>query len=74
MKRVMFTRRPCALDGNVTVQVTGAIKPPLTLSADELAKIRWGSVKTIDDGIDNQILLADTANGNLWLALRAASA
>jgi len=74
MKRVMFTRRLCpnffsfaalprALDGNVTVQVTGAITPPLTLSADELAKIRWASVKTIGDGRDNQILLADTANG-----------
>lgn len=71
MKRVMFTRRhclnflffaarACAQDGNVAVQVTGAVKQPLTLSADELAKMPRASVKITSDGIE-------TAYEGVWV-------
>ena len=112
----MYTRRSLALavlasgvilaqDDQPTVQVTGAVKQPLTLSADDLAKMPRASVRTTSNGmetvyqgvwlheilkkagvpqggelrgkalagyvlaeldpafIDNEILLADTANG-----------
>ena len=62
MKRVMFTRRlcpnclfiselACAHDGDVAVKVTGAVKQPLTLSANELAKMPRPSVKATSNGM-----------------------
>ena len=59
----MYTRRLClsllpfaafvlAQDGNIAVQVTGAVKQPLTLTAEDLAKMPRASVKTSSDGIE----------------------
>jgi DNA-binding XRE family transcriptional regulator len=42
----------CAQDANVAVQVFGAVKQPLTLAADELAKLPRSYVTTISDGIE----------------------
>jgi DMSO/TMAO reductase YedYZ molybdopterin-dependent catalytic subunit len=59
----MYTRRlclgfflvaalACAQEGNAGVQVTGAVKQPLSLTAGELAKMPRASVKTSSDGIE----------------------
>lgn len=56
----MYTRRLClslllvaALAcAQEAVQVTGAVKQPLTLNPDELAKMPRASVKTTSDGIE----------------------
>jgi len=67
----MFTRR-CFLagllaaglltaqEGQPTVQVTGAVKQPLTLSAEDLAKMPRASVRTTNNGIE-------TAYEGVWL-------
>ena len=81
-----------AQDAPPSIQVTGAVKQPLTLSAEDLAKMPCGWARTINNGmetvyegvwlheilkragvpqggeldpafIDNDILVADTANG-----------
>lgn len=44
----------CAQDGNVVVQVSGAVKQPLTLTADELAKMPRASVKPAGNGSGRQ--------------------
>ena len=91
----MYTRRLLVLgllaagfvlgqDAPPTVQVTGAVKQTLSLSADDLAKMPRATVRTTSNGmetvyegyqvvfslgeldpsfIDNEVLLADTANG-----------
>ncbi len=41
-----------AQEGPPTVQVTGAVKEPLTLSADDLAKMPRASVTTTSNGIE----------------------
>ncbi len=41
-----------AQEGQPTVQVTGAVKQPLTLSADDLAKMPRASVRTTNNGIE----------------------
>ena len=42
----------CAQDVQPTVQVTGAVKQTLTLSADDLAKMPRASVKTTSSGME----------------------
>ena len=49
---LVVTALACAQDGNLSVQVTGAVKQPLSLTADELAKMPRASVKTTSDGIE----------------------
>src|SRR4051812_42365139 len=41
-----------AQNGNNAVQVTGAVKQPLTLTADDLAKMPRASVKTTSNGME----------------------
>ena len=41
-----------AQDASPTVQVTGAVKQPLTLSADDLAKMPRASVRTTGNGME----------------------
>ena len=59
----MYTRRPLVLgllaaglllaqDGQQAVQVTGAVKQALTLSADNLAKMPRASVRTTNNGME----------------------
>ena len=58
----MYTRRLClglilpfgllAQDGNTSVQVTGAVKQPLTFTAEDLAKMPRASVKTTSNGME----------------------
>src|SRR6266851_1914854 len=59
----MYTRRLCfglllslcvlaAQDPPASIQVTGAIKQPLTLTADDLAKMPRASVKTTSNGME----------------------
>ena len=59
----MYTRRLClsfllvaalgyAQAGITALQVTGAVKQPLTLNADALSKMPRASVKTTSDGIE----------------------
>ncbi len=58
----MYTRRLClslllfgalvSAQDQVAVRVTGAVKEPLTLTAEELAKMPRASVKTTSDGIE----------------------
>jgi DMSO/TMAO reductase YedYZ molybdopterin-dependent catalytic subunit len=59
----MYTRRSFALtllasgmlaaqEAPATVQVTGAVKQPLTLSADDLAKMPRASVRTTSNGME----------------------
>ena len=59
----MFTRRwlftgiflgglACAQEAPPTVQVTGAVKQALTLTADDLAKMPRASVKTMSNGME----------------------
>src|ERR1700724_1902805 len=59
----MYTRRSLILavlasgvllaqDAQPTVQVTGSVKQPLTLSADDLAKMPRASVRTTSNGME----------------------
>jgi DMSO/TMAO reductase YedYZ molybdopterin-dependent catalytic subunit len=59
----MYTRRSLVLavlasgvllaqDAQPTVQVTGAVKQPLTLSADDLAKMPRATVRTTSNGME----------------------
>ena len=59
----MYTRRSLVLgllaagllpaqDGQQTIQVTGAVKQALTLSADDLAKMPRASVRTTSNGME----------------------
>src|SRR5258705_9359876 len=59
----MYTRRSLVLglvavgllpaqDAQPTVQVTGAVKQPLTMSADDLAKMPRASVRTTSNGME----------------------
>ena len=59
----MYTRRSLVLglviaavvsaqDATPTVQITGAVKQPLTLSADDLAKMPRATVKTSSNGME----------------------
>jgi DMSO/TMAO reductase YedYZ molybdopterin-dependent catalytic subunit len=59
----MYTRRSLVLglviaavvsaqDATPTVQITGAVKQPLTLSADDLAKMPRATVKTTSNGME----------------------
>jgi len=41
-----------AQDAQTTFQVTGAVKQPLTLSADDLAKMPRASVRTMSNGME----------------------
>jgi len=41
-----------AQDAQPTIQVTGAVKQPLTLSADDLAKMPRASVRTTNNGME----------------------
>ena len=41
-----------AQDGNSAVQVSGAVKQPLTLTPDDLAKMPRASVKTTSNGME----------------------
>ncbi|MEI9812640.1 MAG: molybdopterin-dependent oxidoreductase [Acidobacteriota bacterium] len=43
-----------------TIQITGAVKQPLTLSAEDLAKMPRASVKTTSNGME-------TVYGGVWL-------
>lgn len=49
-----------AQEGVATIQVTGVVKQPLTLTADGLAKMPRASVKTISNGME-------TAYEGVWL-------
>jgi DMSO/TMAO reductase YedYZ molybdopterin-dependent catalytic subunit len=60
---VLYTRRLClglllalgslcAQETNASIQVTGAVKQPLTLTADDLAKMPRATVKTTSSGMD----------------------
>ncbi len=49
-----------AQDGPTSIQVTGAVKQPLTLSADDLAKMPRASVRTTSNGME-------TAYEGVWL-------
>src|SRR6266481_7323894 len=60
---VMYTRRwllvgllaaglLTAQEGQPTVQVAGAVKQPLTLSAGDLAKMPRASVRTMNNGVE----------------------
>src|ERR1700676_4514344 len=60
---VMFTRRSLVLaalsavllpaqDGPPSVQVKGAVKQPLTLTADDFAKMTRASVRTTNNGME----------------------
>src|SRR5205823_4105186 len=62
-ERVMYTRRSLvfwllaaylvhAQEGQPTVQVTGAVKQILNLSADDLAKMPRASVRTANNGME----------------------
>lgn len=42
-----------AQDGQSSVQVSGAVKQPLALTADDLAKMPRASVKTTSNGMEN---------------------
>ena len=42
----------CAQEGQVSVQVTGAVKQPLTLSADDLAKMPRATARTTNGGVE----------------------
>lgn len=42
----------CAQETTTSVQVTGAVKQPLTLTADDLAKMPRATVKTTSSGMD----------------------
>jgi len=59
----MYTRRIClslllcvrtlaAQDAAVSIQVSGAVKEPLTLTADDLARMPRSSVKTTSNGME----------------------
>ncbi len=72
MLGVMHTRRllfcgmiaaglAAAQDAPQTVQITGAVKQPLTLSADDLAKMPRNSVKTTSSGME-------TVYEGVWLS------
>ena len=67
----MYTRRLClslllsvgvlaAQDSPPSIQITGAVKQPLTLTADDLAKMPRASVKTSSNGME-------TAYEGVWL-------
>ena len=67
----MYTRRLClglllsvgvlaAQDSPSSIQITGAVKQPLTLTADDLAKMPRASVKTSSNGME-------TAYEGVWL-------
>jgi len=49
-----------AQDKAPSIQVTGAVKQPLTLSADDLAKMPRASVRTVSNGME-------TAYEGVWL-------
>ena len=64
-RRVLFTILTAgvlavAQDAPSTIQVTGAVKQPLTLAADDLAKMPRATVKTSNNGIE-------TAYEGVWL-------
>ncbi|HEY7338354.1 MAG TPA: molybdopterin-dependent oxidoreductase [Bryobacteraceae bacterium] len=59
----MYTRRSlvlgvlasgllCAQESQLSIQVTGAVKQPLTLTADDLAKMPRASVRTMNNGME----------------------
>lgn len=59
----MYTRRLClglllalgslaAQEATPSIQITGAVKQPLTLTADDLAKMPRASVKTMSSGME----------------------
>ena len=59
----MYTRRLClgllvslavlaAQDPPATLQITGAVKQPLTLTADDLAKMPRATIKTTNNGME----------------------
>ena len=50
-----------AQDAPPTVQITGAVKQPLTLTADDLAKMPRASVKTTSSGME-------TVYEGVWLS------
>ena len=67
----MYTRRSLLLallaagllpaqDAPPSIQVTGAVKQPLTLSADDLAKMPRGTVRTMNNGME-------TVYDGVWL-------
>jgi hypothetical protein len=41
-----------AQEAKPSVEVTGAVKQPLTLSADDLAKMPWASVRIPNNGME----------------------
>ena len=49
---LLVTAPLLAQDGQQTIQVTGAVKQALTLSADDLAKMPRASVKTTSNGME----------------------